>query len=59
MMKEVYIAPEVKLVCFEANEKLATVIDFDDLGALENGCSSEGGLRNPAEPSGNDIHVGA
>ena len=57
MMKEMYTTPEVKLVCFEASEKLAAVIDFDDL--IELGGENQGGVGDAVIPSGNDINIGA
>lgn len=53
IMKEIYTAPEAKLVCFEASEKLATVIDFDSLLKLQ------GGSGEAVVPSGGDINIGA
>ena len=52
-MKEIYTAPEAKLVCFEASEKLATIIDFDALLQLQ------GGSGEAVIPSGGDINIGA
>jgi hypothetical protein len=53
IMKEIYTAPEAKLVCFEASEKLATIIDFDALLQLQ------GGSGEAVIPSGGDINIGA
>lgn len=50
-MKELYISPEVKLVCFLPSEKVANVIDFDDLISL-------GGKGDSVVPSDGDIDVG-
>ena len=51
-MKAFYTAPEATLTGFEASEKLANVIDFDDLISLK------GGSGNAVEPSGGDINIG-
>ena len=56
-MKMNYTTPEVKLVCFEAIERLASSgieIDFDHL--LNVGSNSEPGI--PVTPSDGDINIG-
>ena len=50
-MKEIYTAPEANLVCFEANEKLANIIDFDQLLNLS------GGQGDAVTPSDGDINI--
>ena len=50
-MKEIYVAPEANLVCFEANEKLANIIDFDELLNLS------GGKGDAVTPSDGDINI--
>jgi len=44
-MKELYTSPEMKIVCFEANEELANRISWDDLwnGTLIGGSPATGG----------------
>ena len=52
-MKELYIAPEAKLLCFAAQQKLASSsVDFDDLlaAAGQSGDSS-------VDPSDNDVSI--
>lgn len=51
IMKEIYVAPEANLVCFEANEKLANIIDFDKLLNLS------GGKGDAVTPSDGDINI--
>ena len=51
IMKEIYTAPEANLVCFEATEKLANIIDFDDLLQLR------GGEGEAVTPSDGDINI--
>lgn len=50
MMKEFYISPELKLLCFAAGQKLASV-NFDDL--LNPGTNN--GPAQEANPSDTDI----
>lgn len=44
-MKELYTSPEMKIVCFEANEELANRISWDDLftGNVVQGSPATGG----------------
>lgn len=52
-MKESYISPEVKPVCFAPVEHLAGVIEFDALLDLTTG----GGKVDTVDPSGGDVGV--
>jgi hypothetical protein len=52
IMKEIYVAPEANLVCFEATEKLAKIIDFDELLQI-----GGGGQGDAVTPSDGDINI--
>ena len=52
-MKETYISPEVKPVCFAPAEHLAGVIDFDSLLDLTTG----GNKVDTVSPSGGDVGI--
>lgn len=55
LMKKQYVSPDVSLVCFEANEKLASVFQFDDMLNLPNGLDRVGDGVNPGS---GDVNVG-
>ena len=58
-MKKIYTTPEATLVCFGANEKLASnTIDFDKLWRLGQASSGEiGGKSDPSGVSGGDVNL--
>ena len=53
MMKEVYTAPELRLLCFASRQDLA--VSFDDLLNPGSGSGSNIGLTDNADPSMGDI----
>lgn len=56
-MKEIYTAPKANLVGFEASEKLAASLEFDDLLDIADKTNDLPGYGDAGEPSLGDIGV--